>query len=262
MPEPDARPADGGATGFEATGQPHEIASEAGRAAREVATGEPGTHARRYLRPIALACAVLFAVDAWIVTSVGFTGFDRTVELAVQRFPWGPVGFLFDLTNGLGGIKQVVFGLLVAVIFTIWDRRAGWLLLIGSGASLIDNILKVSFQRHRPTADVVTVLSPEQGYSFPSGHAVFFTWLAVMVAAALAPRVPPHLRAILWSIAALVIVIACLGRIYDGVHWPTDVIGGFLVGLGWSAFVLWLPERWLPTPSRTWWSRGKRSAAA
>lgn len=241
--------------------KPQELASQAGRAAREVATGEPGSHARGYLRPIALACAVLFALDAWVVTFFGFTGFDRTVELAVQHFPWGPVGFLFDLTNGLGGIRQLVFGLIAALVFAIWDRRAGWLLLIGSGASLIDNVLKLSFQRHRPTADVVTVLSPEQGYSFPSGHAVFFTWLAVMVAAALAPRVPPRLRGLLWSLAALVVVVACLGRIYDGVHWPTDVIGGFLVGLGWSAFVLWLPERWLPTPSRTWWSRGKRTPA-
>ncbi len=239
-----------------------ETPNEAQQAAAEVATGEPGRHARRFLGPLALACAVLFGVDAWIVTSFGFTGFDRLVELFVQKFPWGPIGYLFDLTNALGGIKQLVFGLLVALVFAIWDRRAGWLLFIGSGASLIDNLLKISFQRHRPTADVVQVLSPEQGYSFPSGHAVFFTWLAVMVAASLAPRIAPRFRPLLWAAAGFVIIIACLGRVYDGVHWPTDVVGGFLVGLGWSAFVLWLPERWLPTPSRTWWTRGRRARSA
>jgi membrane-associated phospholipid phosphatase len=226
-------------------------------AAAEVATGEPGREARRFLGPIALACVLLFAVDAWVVTTFGYTGFDRAVELFVQKWPWGPVVFLFDATNWLGGIKQLVFGLLVAVVFAIWDRRAGWLLFIGSGASLIDNLLKVSFHRHRPTADVVQVLTPEPGYSFPSGHAVFFTWLAVMVAAALAPRIAPRLRPVLWTLAAALIFIGCLGRVHSGVHWPTDVLGGFLVGLGWSVFVLWLPERWLPTPSRTWWSRGR-----
>lgn len=239
-----------------------EPAKQVQQAAAEVATGEPGYRARELLRPLALICAVLFAIDAFIITTFGFTGFDRTVEVVVQHFPWGPIGFLFDLTNGLSGIKQLLFGLVVALIFAVWDRRAGWLLFIGSGASLIDNLLKISFQRHRPTADVVRVLSPEQGYSFPSGHAVFFTWLAVMVAAALAPRIPPRFRPVLWTAAGVLILIACLGRIYDGVHWPTDVIGGFLIGLGWSAFVLWLPERWLPTPSRTWWSRGRRTKPA
>jgi len=149
----------------------------------------------------------------------------------------------------------------VAAFFAVWDRRAGWLLLIGSGASFIDNILKVSFQRHRPMADVVSVLGITPGYSFPSGHAVFFTWLAVMVAASLAPQTKPALHSLLWMAAALVILIACLGRIYVGAHWPTDVIGGFLLGLGWSALVLWLPERWLPTPSRTWLRFGRRPRA-
>jgi undecaprenyl-diphosphatase len=79
-----------------------------------------------------------------------------------------------------------------------------------------------------------------------------------MSAAALAPRLSPRLRPFLWLAAALLILVACLGRVYAGVHWPTDVIGGFLLGLAWSALVLWIPERWLPTPSRTWWRRDRK----
>jgi membrane-associated phospholipid phosphatase len=153
----------------------------------------------------------------------------------------------------------------IAAGFAVWDRRAGWLLLIGSGASLIDNLVKVLVARHRPASDLVHVLSPATGYSFPSGHAVFYTWVAVMVASALAPRLRPGARPLLWLAAALLILVACLARVYEGVHWPTDVIGGFLLGLGWSAFVLWLPERYLPTPTRTWFRRpraGRRAAAS
>jgi undecaprenyl-diphosphatase len=122
--------------------------------------------------------------------------------------------------------------------------------------------VKVSVARHRPTADLVTILNPSSGYSYPSGHALFFTWLAFMLAVAIAPHVSPRWRVVTWVAASVVVVLACIGRIWAGAHWPTDVIGGFLLGIGWSAFILWLPERWLPTPSSRWmprrWSISRR----
>ena len=116
--------------------------------------------------------------------------------------------------------------------------------------------MKASVARHRPTADLVTILTPSSGYSYPSGHAVFFTWLAFMLAAAVAPRLHPWLRVVAWALAGCLILIACTGRVWIGVHWPSDVLGGFLLGLGWSAFVLWLPERFLPEPTWSWWRGG------
>ena len=237
-------------------------ARSAAKAAAEVGKGRPGREARHWLWQLALGCFLLFLVDSYYVIGGVYTVVDRAVELFVQGFPWGPVVHLFDATNALAGIWQLLAGLLIAGLFVLWDRRAGWLLLIGSGASLLDNLVKSMVQRHRPTPDLVHVLDPAQGYSFPSGHAVFYTWVAVMSAAALAPRLRLRLRPFLWLAAALLILVACLGRVYAGVHWPTDVIGGILLGLAWSAFVLWLPERWLPTPSRSWWRRGRKQKAA
>jgi len=49
-----------------------------------------------------------------------------------------------------------------------------------------------------------------------------------------------------------VIVLTCIARVWAGAHWPSDVLGGVLLGIGWSAFVLWLPERWLPSPTFRW----------
>ncbi len=90
---------------------------------------------------------------------------------------------------------------------------------------------------------------------------MFFTWLSFMLAFSLAPHVKPRLRPVLWIAAVVVIVLACLARVWAGAHWPSDVAGGFLLGLGWSAFVVWIPERWLPTPSRKWFQRRSRVAA-
>jgi undecaprenyl-diphosphatase len=139
----------------------------------------------------------------------------------------------------------------------IWDRRAGWLMAIGAISSLLDNWIKLWMARQRPTADLLHILTPAPGYSYPSGHAVYFTWMSFMIAFALAPRIRPSMRWIVWVVAAIITVLACIARVWAGAHWPSDVLGGFLLGLGWCAFVLWLPERWLPSPSWNW-VRGRK----
>jgi len=187
--------------------------------------------------------------------------FDVPIAVFVQSFPWGPVTWAFQLINVTAGYWQIAVGLAAIAIVMVWERRAGFLMLIGSVSSLLDNIIKLEMARQRPSADVVHILTPAPGFSYPSGHAVFFTWLSFMLAFALAPHVRPHWRWALWTGAAIVIVLACLARVWAGDHWPSDVLGGFLLGLGWSAFVVWIPERWLPSPTWSWISGRRRRAA-
>ncbi len=245
---------------------PSGINAEAGRrdadkAVAEVLAGEPGRAARRWLGPLTLVAFALFCLNSVLVLSgASRAGFDVPIERAVHALPWGPLTYWMTLTNITGGLIQDLFGAAVVVALFLWDRRAGYLMALGAVGSLIDQVIKVSIQRHRPTADLVTILNPSSGYSYPSGHAVFFTWLCFMLAASISPRVRPRWRKWLWGGAGVVIFLACAGRVWAGAHWPTDVIGGFLLGLGWSAFILWLPERWLPSPS--WrWVRGRRVKA-
>ena len=235
------------------TGAVETTVADGTQAAREILAGEPGPAARRWLGPLALTAFLLFAVLTVIVaTGVTRSGFDLSVERAVQQVSWGPLTYWMTLTNVTGGLVQDLFGVAVVVALFLWDRRAGWLMALGAIGSGLDQVVKVSVARQRPTADLVTILNPSSGYSYPSGHALFFTWLAFMLAVAISPHVGRRWRPIIWAVAAFVIVFACIGRIWAGAHWPTDVIGGFLLGVGWSAFILWLPERWLPTPSRRW----------
>lgn len=223
------------------------------RAVEQVVAGRPGTAARRWLGPLALISFLLFGVlTALVITGITRAGFDIPVERAVQHVPWGPLTWWMTATNVTGGLIQDLVGAAVVVALFIWDRRAGWLMALGAIGSGLDQIIKVSVARHRPTADLVTILNPSSGFSYPSGHAIFFTWLSFMLATAIAPHVGRRLRAVVWLVAVFVIVFASIGRVWAGAHWPTDVLGGLLLGLGWSAFILWLPERWLPTPSRRW----------
>jgi membrane-associated phospholipid phosphatase len=233
------------------------VSADAKQAAKEVLAGQPQAAARRWLGPTVLVMLALFAVDTLlVVTHVLLTPFDIPIATLVQSINWGPVAYVFQLINVSAGIWQVLIGAVAVIAMFIFERRAGWLMLIGSLSSLFDNIIKLVISRQRPPSDLVHILTPATGFSYPSGHAVFFTWVSFMVAVSLAPRIEPTWRPVLWSAAALVMVLTCLARVWAGDHWPSDVIGGVLLALGWSSFVLWIPERWLPSPSWSWF-RGR-----
>ncbi len=191
-------------------------------------------------------------LDTILVVSQPLTFFDLPVASFAQSFDWGPLVPVMRLTNGIAGYWQTALAAAVIALLLLADRRAGALMALGSLASVFDQVAKAMVVRHRPTPDLVTILDPAKGYSYPSGHAVFYTWLAFMLAFSLAPRLAPWLRLATWILAALLAFTACLGRVWAGAHWPSDVAGGFLGALAWSAFVLWIPERWLPAPRAVW----------
>ena len=75
-------------------------------------------------------------------------------------------------------------------------------------------------------------------FSFPSGHALFatcfFGGLAVLLSHRLRSRL---LQVLIWIVALLLIVLIGASRVYLGVHYPTDVLGGFAVGIVWVVSV-------------------------
>ena len=200
----------------------------------------------------------LFAIDTILVATNSVLPVDVPVATFIQSVPWGPVTLVFDAINLTGGYPQAALGVLVVVVLFIWQRRSGYLTAIGAISSLLDNLLKELLARQRPTSALVHILEPAPGYSYPSGHAVFFTWLSFMLAFFLGPHVRPRYRWLLWAGAGVVIALTCVARVWAGAHWPSDVAGGVLLALGWSTFVLWLAERWPPLPRWKWFQRGAR----
>jgi undecaprenyl-diphosphatase len=163
---------------------------------------------------------------------------------------WPGLTRLFRATTALGNFPMaVVLVVLIAVILLTLHRakiggvRAAdpflWLGVTSSGW-LLNRTLKLWFQRQRPPD--IHWLIEEKGFSFPSGHSafagVFFGMLAILLARG-SPDRPPWFR-VVGVLACLVLaVLVAASRVWLGVHYPTDVIGGLLLGAGW-AIAAWL----------------------
>jgi undecaprenyl-diphosphatase len=168
------------------------------------------------------------------------------VDYVMQlRRPWLDDLMVLASALGAGGFLWIIVGT-IAGIFPA--RTAGmWRLWLAVAVAfvIVDDVVKPLFDRPRPFAVLATVTlidARPPSASFPSGHA------AMAAAGALAgTRMLPLAGWALWPLAALVV----FSRVYLGVHWPTDVIAGALLGLAVAWFVLGGPAQPRPIFGRS-----------
>ncbi len=129
------------------------------------------------------------------------------------------------------------FGVVVAFLGVGWRRRAAIWAVVMVGAGVLDPVLKAAFHRARPEPFFNTPLPGS--YGFPSGHALFSACFFGAIAALCTESIGslPG-RVALWAGAILVAFAIGLSRIYLGVHYPGDVLGGFALGAFWVALVV------------------------
>jgi undecaprenyl-diphosphatase len=122
----------------------------------------------------------------------------------------------------------------------LWLTRHRWsvsLLAIGYiGGWILNKVLKDSLGRPRPS--VVEGVDIVHSLSFPSGHAMT-SLIAYGAVAYLVARLEPKpvMRRFTWTLAVVIVLAIGTSRMYLGVHYPSDVLGGYLAGLAWLAFV-------------------------
>ena len=197
------------------------------------------------LTPSILIGAIFFAL--WSKVANGHLDrIDQTILLAFRSTRNS------DILNGPDWFPQVarsisflgdsVFLVLVvfAVSFFLIAKRAYFNAFLLSVLSMsgfwIISLLKNFFDRPRPL--IVEYLSVPNSASFPSGHAANSTIVYILIALALFDIVPGKYTRF-WLISGAFILATLIGvsRIALGVHWPSDVLGGWILGLGWCC--LW-----------------------
>lgn len=120
-------------------------------------------------------------------------------------------------------------------------RTAAFVFLASAGGFLLNTILKQFFERPRPS--IVPHLREVASLSFPSGHALTSAAVYLTLGALVMDMTRSRLGKIYcMSVAMLATVLVGASRVYLGVHYPTDVLAGWLVGLSW-ALVCWIVEQ-------------------
>jgi undecaprenyl-diphosphatase len=182
---------------------------------------------------------------------------DVRVLLALRNAddPSTPIGpawlelALIDIT-ALGG--PTVIWLVVATVigFLCLQARYRTAMVVGFAAGsgeILNHLLKLLFMRPRPS--VVPHLRDVSSASFPSGHAmesaIVYLTLGVMLMRVAERRIT---KLYCLAVAMLVTFLVGSSRVYLGVHYPTDVLGGWILGFLWAS-VWWFLERRFETPS-------------
>ena len=198
-----------------------------------------------------LGCCVLLFVFLKLASEVmeGDTqGMDTRIVRALRKAddPSKPIGpawmesVLEDLT-ALGGPTVtwlVILSLSGFLLLETKYRTALFVFVTAASGDLLNHAIKGLFSRARPT--VVPHLRDAFSTSFPSGHsmesAIVYLTLAAMLMRILDGRVA---KAYCLGLALLITFLVGASRVFLGVHYPTDVIGGWIIGLFWAT-LCWL----------------------
>jgi len=212
--------------------------------------GETGVSspARRFERKqlavvtIGLGIVGLIALGAAVIAG-GTAEFDKGLLLALRddgdlANPLGP-RWLEEMVRDVSALGST-FVLTLAVVVVagfLWivdaPAKAAFLVVAVSLGSLLNRVLKLIIARPRP--DIVEHATYVSSESFPSGHtansAIVYLVLGMMLA-----RVETSYAAkvFVFGVCTLLTVMIGLSRIYLGVHWPTDVLAGWILGGSWA----------------------------
>lgn len=196
-----------------------------------------------------IALYVLFILGLFFLLLTAFVYFipptfidiELTREIQEEDHPAFDI---FMKAVSVFGVNEVAIPSILgtAILFFAFSmHREAIFILITSLASVVNFGLKMLVARPRPTEDLVQVFQIAYNESFPSGHTVhyvvFFGFLVVLMFRL--NKLNKYVRALLGIFFLTLIFSVPFSRVYLGVHWFTDVLAGFLLGLIFLAWILY-----------------------
>ena len=193
---------------------------------------------------VAITGTYLFAEFAGHVSSGKTQAFDDAVLrwVAEHRTPALEPVMLEITFLGTGTVVVVLVAVCGMFLWLSNHKYSAVLLLVSTiGGIFLNNLLKVGFGRPRP--DIIDWGTHVVSWSFPSGHAMSAAVVYGTVAylAARLQRRQFH-RVITLGVTVILILLIAASRVYLGVHYPSDVLAGIIIGLAWAAFCMAILE--------------------
>lgn len=206
----------------------------------------------RRLRRAEVAFAIAlaaFAVLAALAHGYAYFAWDLSLARAIQSIDFPGWAALMKYASVFGnGAMPWALTIATALVFFAWRRRseAVGIVLSVAGGSLVNNVVKLLVGRPRPAADLVGFSYASRETSFPSGHVTFyvcFFGFLFFAAFALLPR-ETQVRRVALALLSLPVLLVGLSRVTLRAHWPSDVLGAYLLSGVWLAFSLEIYRRW------------------
>ena len=174
------------------------------------------------------------------VTENSMKGFDRSITDYVTSFRSSGLNSFFIFITDLGDVYAYIVAMVLVTIFLFVKLRSWKFIFQLLGVlvlSALSNIgLKKVFNRARPAEEHLVVI---ESLSYPSGHAMsamaFYGFLIYLLYQV---KIPKWARIFFTILFSLLILSIGISRIYLGVHFPSDVAGGFIAGLIWVALCI------------------------
>jgi membrane-associated phospholipid phosphatase len=191
----------------------------------------------------ALLCALIFTGLTLAFRAGDLSAVDRQTELQIHMDLHGSLNGIMAALTSVGASWPMAVLALGCAIFCLLQSGpwlAALVLTCPAGASVLDTAFKHLIHRQRPHLwPHAAVLN---SYSFPSGHATlssaFFTGATYAIWKLAGPT-----RGRVAAIVSIALVAGIgFSRVYLGVHWPSDVLAGFALGLGWAFLLIVIAE--------------------
>ncbi len=181
-----------------------------------------------------LAAVAGFSVLAFLASTTAYLPVDLAITRAVQLLRFAGFAPLMVAISWFGFLPQTAIGIAAVCILLYllglhWE--AYYSLLVVAVEALINLFIKVVIHRPRPSPNLVHVLANLRSYSFPSGHVMLYTtYFGFLLFLAYALLRRSWKRTLLMVIFGGLILLVGLSRVFEGEHWASDVLGGYLAG--------------------------------
>ncbi|MFE4426341.1 phosphatase PAP2 family protein [Peribacillus butanolivorans] len=186
-----------------------------------------------------------FSIMAFTISAYEFLNFDRAVISFIQGLETPFLTTIMKFFTFIGSSSSIIILSLLVLfyLYKVLKHRLELVLFsaVVVGSPLLNLILKLFFQRARPDLHRLIEIG---GYSFPSGHAMnAFTLYGILTFLLWRHISPMWGRTLLILFSVMMILTIGISRIYLGVHYPSDIIGGYLAGGCWLTISIWVFQK-------------------